>query len=211
MSGLTHTEIKICGFTTAEDVAVAVNLGVDYIGLNLAKGPRKINLEQAVILSALIPESIKTVLLFIDAEPAFIREAMHATSANFAQLHGHETQSYADDLRQDAAVIKAFRVRDAQSLCEAQKFNADIILLDAYVAGHEGGTGQAWDYRLLQDWSRKQSMMLAGGLHAYNLADAIRSCQPQAVDIASGVEASPGIKDSEKMKACIDIARGARP
>lgn len=201
-------QIKICGFTHADDVRAAVALGVDYIGLNVAKGPRKISCEQAVELSALVPDSIAVVLLFVDAELSYMRECLQACGSTHAQLHGAESQSVADELRQDAAIIKAFRVRDASSLEAAQKFQADIILLDAYVAGSEGGTGHAWDYSMLQQWPETLPMMLAGGLRAENLVDAIERCQPQAIDIASGVESEPGRKDADKMQACVNIIRG---
>ena len=198
--------IKWCGFTRAEDVVFACGLGVDLIGLNLAKGPRKITLDHAVALSRLIPPGIGVVALFVNAPMADIDAALSAIRPAAVQLHGQEAPEYAAEIAQRVPVIKAFSVRDADSLAAIRGYPADAYLLDAAVPGLEGGSGQGWDHHLLIGQDLGRPIFLAGGLRPENVADAIAGLRPWAVDAASGIESAPGVKDTGRMHACMDAS-----
>lgn len=201
-------KIKFCGFTRDEDVRAALALGVDAIGLNLARGPRKITVERAAALARLIPSSVMAVALFVDADEATILAALSVIGCKAVQLHGDEPPALAERLRRHATVIKAFCVSDAASLAAVRGYPADIYLLDAAVPGQSGGTGTAWDHGLLAGVGLGRPVMLAGGLNPGNVAAAITRVKPWAVDTASGIESAPGIKDQAKMAAFMAACRG---
>ena len=200
-------KIKFCGFTRDEDVRAALALGVDAIGLNLARGPRKITVERAAALARLIPSSVMTVALFVDADEATILAALSVIGCTAVQLHGDEPPELAERLRRLATVIKAFRVSDAASLTAVSGYPADVYLLDAAVPGQAGGTGTAWDHGLLAGVDLGKPVMLAGGLNPGNVAAAIARVKPWGVDTASGIESAPGIKDPAKMAAFVAACR----
>lgn len=201
-------KIKFCGFKHAEDLVALAQLAIDFIGFNFAKGPRKISPDEATALAPLVPEHVQSVALFVDNERAYMQQCMEAAQCHIMQLHGQEDDEEIRFWQEQYTVIKAFRIRDAASLAAAQASAADMVLLDAYVPGVEGGTGEAWDYRMLRDWSCDKPFILAGGLHPDNVGAAIESCSPWAVDTASGVEAAPAQKDVEKMRAFVAAVRG---
>ncbi|MBA3939448.1 MAG: phosphoribosylanthranilate isomerase, partial [Planctomycetes bacterium] len=145
MAGL--PKIKFCGFTRDEDVLNAVDLGVDAIGLNLARGPRRISVARAAELTRLIPPFVSAVALFVDADEQTILAAMQATRCTVVQLHGSEPPELAERLRARFPVLKAFAVSDAASLAAMRGYPADAYLLDTAVPGVAGGTGAAWDHR----------------------------------------------------------------
>ena len=200
-------KIKFCGFTRDEDVRAALALGIDAIGLNLARGPRKITVERAAALARLIPSSVMTVALFVDADEATILAAMSVIGCKAVQLHGDEPPELAERLRRQVTVIKAFRISDAASLAAVHGYPADMYLLDAAVPGQSGGTGTAWDHGLLAGVDLGKPVMLAGGLNPGNLAAAIARVKPWGVDTASGIESGPGIKDPVKMAAFVAASR----
>ena len=205
------TRIKLCGFTRAEDIRAALDLGVDAIGLNFARGPRKLSLEQGIALAALIPPYVQAVALFVDADEATIRAVLKATRCTSVQLHGEEPPELAHRLRQDLPVVRAARIQNLTDLERLRGYPADAFLLDTYVAGAHGGTGHAWDHRLLSGITLGAPLVLAGGLNPATVASAIHRVQPWAVDAASGVESTPGIKDRARMAAFVDAVRSARP
>lgn len=201
------TAIKFCGLTCVEDVQAAVALPIQFIGFNFARGPRKIDAVRAAELTALIPVQISRVGLFVDAERACMHDCLQAGRCDYVQLHGNEDEDEIRYWQDNYKVIKAFRVRDVETLQAAQRSPADLVLLDAYVAGQEGGTGASWDYALLKNWTSLQPFMLAGGLNPKTVAAAVQCCTPGAVDCASGIESKPGRKDPEKMQAFVDAVR----
>ena len=201
--------VKVCGFTTEDDIHAACQVGVDAIGLNLASGPRRIDLEQAVALAAATPPLVTVVLLFVDAGLDTIRHALRATRAGAVQLHGNEPPELAAALREEVPVIKAFRVRDAATLDAISAYPADAYLLDAYVPGQAGGTGASWDHRLLAGRDLGRPLILAGGLTPHTVAQAVADVRPWAVDTASGVESAPGRKDPAQIEAFIQALRSA--
>jgi len=201
--------IKICGFTVAEDLRAALDLGVDLIGLNLARGPRRLELEQAVALARLVPPGVGVVALFVDADPTTVLAQARALRAAAVQLSGDEPPEQAEALRRELPVIKAWRVRNASDLAAAAAYPADALLLDSHVPGLAGGSGQAWDHKLLQGDDLGRPLMIAGGLRPDTVGAAVAALRPWAVDVASGVESAPGRKDSALMRAFIQAARQA--
>lgn len=201
--------VKVCGFTDVDELRAACEAGVDAVGINLARGPRRVELEQAAALCAAAPTFVTSVLLFVDAGLEAIREALRATRAGAVQLHGDEPPELAAELRREVPVIKAFRVRDAGALEVIDGYPADAYLLDAYVPGTAGGTGVAWDHALLRGCRLSRPVVLAGGLTPGTVAAAVAAARPWAVDVASGVEAAPGRKDAAAVAAFVAAARGA--
>ncbi len=205
-SPLVHRpKVKFCGFTHPDDLRAALDLGVDAIGLNLARGPRKVTVEQAAALARLVPPFTPTVALFVDADEATICTAMQAT---VVQLHGAEPPELAERLRARFPVIKAFAVRDAASLVAVVGYPADAYLLDAAVLGQVGGTGIGWDHRLVTGLHFDRPWMLAGGLKPENAAAAVAT-GAWALDVASGIESLPGRKDAMRMAAFMRAVRGS--
>lgn len=201
--------VKICGLTRAEDVRACLAAGVDLIGLNLARGPRRIAVEQAAVLAAMVPPGVGVVALFVDAAEEAVLAAAAALRASAIQLHGDEPPELADRLRRRFPVIKAFRIAGRDDLIASDGYPADAYLLDAAVAGAHGGTGVSWEHGWLQDARPSAPVILAGGLRPGNVADAVRAVRPWAVDTASGVESSPGVKDAALVAAFAANARTA--
>jgi phosphoribosylanthranilate isomerase len=199
--------IKFCGFTRAEDVRAALDLGVDAIGLNLARGPRRIALDHAATLARLVPPGATAVALFVDADETTVLDAVARTRCGAVQLHGDEPPELAARLRARVPVIKAFRMAGPADLERARGYPADAYLLDAAVAGSHGGTGVAWDHRWLAGIDLGAPVFLAGGLTPANVAAASCLARPWAVDAASGIESAPGIKDAGLMTEFVRALR----
>lgn len=200
-------KIKFCGFTRNEDVRAAIDLGVDAIGLNLARGPRKLTLDRAAELARLIPPFVTAVALFVDADDLTILEAMRVTRCTAVQLHGDEPPELAARMRTRFPVIKAFAVKDAAALDAVRGYPADAYLLDAAVPGLAGGSGVAWDHHLLAGVAFDRPVILAGGLNPTTVAAAVAVTRPYGVDVASGIESSPGLKDAALMRAFVAACR----
>ena len=199
------TRVKICGVTSVADARLAVDAGADAVGLNFYPGsPRRISADTAAAISAAVPRGVCRVGVFVDAARADIARLVEAIGLDAVQFHGDED---AEQCRGwTCKTIKAVRVRDAASLASAAALDVDFILADAYVAGLPGGTGQ----RVPAEWLvglPSERLILAGGLTPENVVDAIRAVRPAMVDVASGVERAPGIKDPEKVERFIANVR----
>ena len=204
MSQRRRTRVKICGLTRGADVDAAVAAGADALGFVLWPGSKRaVELEQLAALSARVPAFVTRVGLFVDQSPAFI--AACAPHLDLLQFHGDESPA------QCAAAprpwIKALRMRDGIDLhaAAADYTGARALLLDAYKPGVPGGTGETFD------WSRIPAdlaapVILAGGLSADNVAEAIQAVRPFAVDVSGGVELAPGVKDIELIERFIQAA-----
>ena len=200
--------IKVCGFTRAEDIRAALDAGVDLIGLNLARGPRRISLEQATLLARLVPPGVGVVALFVDADEATILAAAAVLRVAAVQLHGEESAELCARIRTRVPLIKAFRVAQASDLAQVRGFPADTCLLDAAVPGAHGGTGTSWNHAWLSSVDLGMPVILAGGLTPANVRAAVQATRPWAVDTASGVETAPGLKDPALMSAFVQGAIG---
>ena len=205
-----RTRIKLCGFTRVADVQAAVAAGVDAIGLNFARGPRRITRELGAQLVREIPPLVQAVALFVDADEAEIRTVMAATRCTTVQLHGDEPPTLAASLGRDFPIIKAARIASAADLERLRGYPAGAFLLDAWVPGAHGGTGHAWDHGLLAGIDLGAPLILAGGLSPTTVTAAVRRVQPFAVDAASGVESAPGIKDPLLMQAFMQAVTAGR-
>jgi phosphoribosylanthranilate isomerase len=200
---------KICGITRIEDALLAAEAGADAIGLVFYdKSPRVVDVRQARAILAALPPFVTSVGLFVNASRCFIGEVLDAVPLDLLQFHGDETPEQCEG--HGRPWFKALRVRPGDDLrAETARFSgARAILLDAYVPGVPGGTGERFDWNLIPaDLSRP--LILAGGLTPDNVAEAISSVRPYGVDVSGGVEASRGIKDAAKVAAFIQRVREA--
>lgn len=198
--------IKICGLTRDQDIHNAVVEGADALGFVLyAPSPRSVSAEQAAQLIQKVPAFVTTVALFVNESVEEVERALKICPFDLLQFHGDESPEYCRQFNRP--YMKAIRVRSADDIHNAvqQYPDAKALLLDAYVENLPGGTGQAFDWRLIPQLTIP--WVLAGGLNAHNVADAIKQVQPFAVDISGGVEASKGIKDGQKIKDFISEVR----
>jgi len=198
---------KICGITRIEDALAAVAAGADAIGLVFyAKSPRAVNVQQARAIIAALPPFVTSVGLFVNASRCELGEILDAVPLDLLQFHGDE--SAADCEGYHRPYIKALRVKagdDIAAACLAYP-RASGILLDTYVEGVPGGTGEAFDWSLVPQGLSKP-IILAGGLAPDNVAAAIARVRPYAVDVSGGVEQGKGIKDPSKIQAFMQAVR----
>ncbi|MDO8927137.1 MAG: phosphoribosylanthranilate isomerase [Sideroxyarcus sp.] len=197
------TRIKICGITREQDVLAVADSGADALGLVFyEKSPRHVGTEQAAKLAGAVPPFVTVVGLFVNPSVAYVREVLAKVPLDLLQFHGEETPEFCRQFGRP--YLKAIRVKAGVDLveCAARYADAQGLLLDAYVEGTQGGTGESFDWALIP---RKLPLpvILSGGLHAGNVAQAIKQVRPYAVDVSSGVEASKGIKDVAKVAAFI--------
>lgn len=200
------THVKICGLRTNEHVDVAVQNGADFIGFVFAKSSREVTMEQAASLAAHIPPHVKKVGVFVNETAARIHEIATAVPLDYIQYHGDEPQSFIDEVGLPA--IKAFSIKTADDVKAAAAFHVDYYLFDAPGTDFRGGSGHTFDWSLLQHAGiPNDKVIVAGGLHADNVADAIAQVQPFGVDVSSGVETDKQ-KDSGKIRAFLQAAKG---
>lgn len=196
-----RVRVKICGITRVEDALCAVEQGADAIGLVFYdQSPRNVSINQAIEIANHIPAFVSVVGLFVNAEPSFINEVITNAKIDLLQFHGDETPE--ECASYSLPFIKAIRVKSDTNLVQyAKEYSAAKgLLLDAYAEGVAGGTGHVFDWNLIPKQLAKP-IILAGGLKADNVAQAIQQVMPYAVDVSGGVEASKGIKDVAKIAA----------
>ena len=201
--------VKICGITSEADALAAVEAGADAIGLMFYEGsPRHVTLEQAKAISAALPQHVMRVGVFVNAEEAFVHQALTECMLNILQFHGDETPEECS--RYPVMTLKAFRVQGEETLAQLEAYPSAGYLLDAYVKDALGGTGATFNWDLAvraQEFGKP--IFLAGGLTPENVAEAVRKVQPFGVDVSSGVEIEPGRKDAEQMRTFVAAAKGA--
>ncbi|HCG40617.1 MULTISPECIES: phosphoribosylanthranilate isomerase [Stutzerimonas stutzeri subgroup] len=200
---------KICGITRVDDALTAAKAGADAIGLVFyAKSPRAVDVRQAREIVAALPPFVTTVGLFVNASRCEINEILDAVPLDMLQFHGDETPAQCEGFHRPW--FKALRVGNGEDI-EAQVAryaNASGILLDTFVAGVPGGTGERFDWSLIPAALAKP-LILAGGLTSENVQQAIAQVRPYAVDVSGGVEASKGVKDASKVMAFVGRVRSA--
>jgi phosphoribosylanthranilate isomerase len=209
------TRVKICGITNLEDARVAAEAGADLLGFVFyPQSPRYVEpgsvcqIVQAIRRASF---AVRFVGVFVDEAPGSVWQATSVCGLDYAQLHGSEPPETVLALRERGLdVIKAFRVRNGASLAEIERYRATAYLLDSYVPGQPGGTGQTFDWTLAARAKPYGPVILAGGLTPGNVAEAVRTVQPWCVDVSSAVEAAPGCKDPDKVRRFVDAARNSR-
>ncbi|MEO5378431.1 MAG: phosphoribosylanthranilate isomerase [Magnetococcus sp. DMHC-6] len=206
-----RVRIKICGITRKQDAYAAFSSGADALGfVFFSKSPRNISPKAAAQIVEGLPPFVTVVGLFVNATQKQIRDVMSIVPLDVIQLHGDETPKFCRDLLERDRinrVVKAVRVASRTDLEGLERFPVNALLLDAKVAEHYGGTGVAFDWSLMENVSFETPIILAGGLDPDNVGRAIHRIRPYAVDVSSGVELSPGIKDAVKMERFIRAVR----
>lgn len=198
--------VKICGSTSEEDALLAVAMGADAVGFIFAPSPRQIAPQKVADIVKRLPVDITTVGVFRDEAAQRVVDIVQHTGLRAAQLHGFESPNEARWIRQRIrTVFKVFQPGDPR-LDHADDWGADVIMIDSPGGG---GSGEVFDWTLAEGAPSNRRILLAGGLNPTNVAEAIRTVRPWGVDVATGVESSPGHKDARKLKAFIDAARGA--
>jgi phosphoribosylanthranilate isomerase len=198
--------VKICGTTSEDDALLSVALGADYVGFIFAPSPRQIAPQLAADIAKRLPAGeVVPVGVFRDEAPQRVVDIALRSGMRAVQLHGHESAEQTRWIRERVPmVIKAFPAGDAR-VARAADYGADVILLDA----PSPGSGQVFDWALAAEVPTGQRFMIAGGLTAANVAGAIVRTRPWGVDVVTGVERSPGVKDPVKLRAFIAVAKAA--
>jgi len=199
-----RTRVKICGISGCEDAKLVVDAGVDAVGLVFyEKSPRFVTIEVAAEISQVIPAFVSRVALFKDAEQAMIESVLERVEIDLIQFHGSETADYCEQFNRP--YIKALGMKGTEHdvsylLANVEKYqSAKALLLDGHAPGEAGGSGESFDWASIA--AVDKPIVLAGGLTPDNVKQAIDLAQPFAVDVSSGVESSPGIKDKDKVVA----------
>ncbi len=203
------TRVKVCGITNLEDALAAEELGADAVGFVFAPSPRRMTPEAVGRIVAKLPPLLCKVGVFVDTPLEDVQKIMAECNLNLAQLHGSESPEYCSALFPKA--IKSFRVQDETVLGQLPLYHASAYLLDGYHAQLKGGSGQSFDWEIARKARDLGPIILSGGLNPDNVARAIAAAAPYAVDVCSGVEASPGRKDHDKLRAFIEAVRNPSP
>lgn len=198
--------VKICGLTSPEDADACVALGADMLGLNFVpSSPRAIDLATARAIADAVAGRVELVGVVADLDEDTLEALRRGARLDRLQLHGDEPPQ---QVRRHAPhAFKALRIGSAADVAAAARYEG-LLLVDAKVPGALGGTGRTVDFTLVAPLSRARPLLLAGGLTAANVADAVRAVSPWGVDVASGVERAPGIKDLDAVAAFVRAARG---
>ena len=204
------TRVKVCGITRVEDAELAAGLGAWALGFILwPQSPRAVDPAVAAGIARAVRRRVELVGVFVNASLDEVAHAADAIGLTHLQLHGDEGPAFCTEAgrRTGCRVIKAARIASGADLQALERYRTDFHLLDASVKGLRGGSGQAWDWELAAQRRSKVPAILSGGLTPDNVADGIAAVRPYAVDVASGVEASPGVKDPAKVEAFLAAAR----
>ena len=205
------TRFKICGLTRLEDAQLSVELGAWALGTILWPGSKRAcDPAEAQRIAAQLKRRAHVCGVFVNQPLEEVCGLVDGLGLTMVQLHGDEGPSFCAEVarRTGAKVVKAARVRSRQDVQHLEPFHTDFHLLDAYAPGQYGGTGETFDWSLVRQRRSSTPLILSGGLHDGNVADAVRAVDPFAVDVASGTEAAPGIKDEAKLRAFAAAVQG---
>mgnify|MGYP003644498128 FL=1 len=206
------TQIKICGLSTEATIDAAIDAGATHIGLvHFEKSPRHVSLDRAAQLRDHAGERVKTVLLLVNADPAATGKAIDRVKPDIVQFHGSETPEWLKLVADNSGleIWKALGVKDAPTLAKSDRFvgAADRLLFDAPAKALPGGTGTSFDWSLLADHDHQLAWGLAGGLDPDNVKDALTATRAPLVDVSSGVESAPGVKQVDRIAAFCQAVR----
>ena len=205
-------KVKICGITNYKDAEAACRSGADALGFVFAKSPRRITPDKAKGIIKKLPPHVVTVGVFVDEDREKVLKIARDCRLDCLQLHGNESPGYCKELKKCYKIIKAVRVNGKESLKRLKGYDVDAFLLDSYVKGKAGGTGIKFDWALAVEANKlgrrvRAPVILAGGLDAANIEEAIRRVRPYAVDASGGLESSPGRKNRCLVKKFIEKIR----
>jgi phosphoribosylanthranilate isomerase len=201
--------VKVCGFTVPAEAEACAALGVWGVGVVLAAGsPRRVDVATAAAVLAAVPGAVARVGVFVDATPVEMAAAARVIGLTHLQIHGGTDAEQAREAS-GLPVIQGIRMDGPAALERARGSAADLVMLDAAVAGKDGGTGVAFDWALLDDAALGRPFALAGGLRPENVAEAVARMRPVLVDVSSGVEWAPGRKDPERVRAFVSAVAAA--
>jgi phosphoribosylanthranilate isomerase len=191
--------VKICGITRAQDADLAIGLGASALGFVFwPNSPRYVSAESAKAIAATVPANVLKVGVFVDQPVEEVARIMDEVGLDVAQLHGHESPEYCRELKR--TVFKSVAITDNGST-KIDDFDADVVLLvDAHDPARFGGTGKTVNWDSAREIAATRRTILAGGLNAANIKLAVRSVRPYGVDVSSGVESSPGVKDPNRLR-----------
>ncbi len=212
---MSRTRIKMCGTTNLLDAETAIKVGVDGLGfIFVDKSPRNIQPKVAKKIISALPPLVSLVGVFVDRPMVEVEEIVKYTGLSHVQLHGKEDPEYCKKLLikiPSCKIIKAFRVGEESKKENFTLYNQSVIgfLLDTYVKNMEGGTGRPFDWSIIQSLDLKRPLILAGGLTPENVSYAIEKVNPYAIDINSGVEIEPGLKDHTQLQLLSERVRSA--
>jgi phosphoribosylanthranilate isomerase len=199
-----RVRVKICGITSARDALVAATAGADAIGLVFAESPRKVSIETARRIVSSLPPFVCPVGVFVDAELDEVESTAAAVRLGAVQLHGEEAPAYVKALEaKGVRVIKAIRVGTREDASRADLYDSGIMF-DARSSRAAGGTGETFPWEYAVELARRRPVILSGGLTPENVEKALKAVPAWAVDVSSGVEASKGTKDAEKIRRFIE-------
>jgi len=204
------TKIKICGITNKRDAIAAVELGIDMMGFVFYNGSKRY-VEPKIVrdIANELPPFVAKVGVFVDLDKNKVLEIAEECALDMLQFHGDEAPDYCAGFKDSYKVIKAFRIKDRSSLKGINDYNADFYMLDAYSSKEKGGTGENFDWKIVESFEFLKPVILSGGLTPDNVRDAIEKLSPYGVDVSSGVETSPGKKDQDFMKKFVENVRKA--
>lgn len=200
-------KVKVCGITNLKDALAAAEMGADALGFVFAPSPRRVTPPHVAQIAAALPPFICKVGVFVDNTLQEVTATVESCSLDLAQLHGSESPEFCQALF--PRVIKSFRVRDESVLAQLAQYEISAYLLDSYHEALSGGTGVSFDWEIARKAGQYGLIILSGGLNPANVRRAITEAQPFAVDVSSGVEASPGVKDHAKLRTFIEEAKNA--
>ncbi len=201
-----QVKAKICGMTQIKDAVFAVEQGADAVGfIFYNKSPRSVTMKLAKEIIAQLPPFVDTVGVFVNESVDRVNKIAEYCGLDLVQLHGEESPAFCRKIRR--RVIKAFRVKDLQSIKLLQDYAVSGFLLDTFSDELQGGTGKVFDWNLALPAKKIGPVIMAGGLTPRNIKQAIRQVRPYGVDVCSGVEKEPGIKDPEKVRAFLENIR----
>lgn len=204
-----RTRIKICGLTRAVDVEAAVAAGADACGFILAASPRQLTVERAAELAALVPPPVARIGVFVDADPAFVEEVVRMAGLTAVQFSGSETPEMCAVVSVPVIKVLAVGTDFGWKAAEPYRGHAAALLLDTYDPQRAGGTSRTFAWQRIGDPPGWAPLFVAGGLHAGNVAELLKVVRPFAVDVSSGVETSPGVKDYTEIEGFCAAVRAA--
>ena len=209
MASEKQVKVKVCGMTSLKDALVAVEGGADAVGfIFYKKSPRSVTMKTVREIVLELPPFVDTVGVFVDETAEQINKIADYCNLDIIQLHGDESPTFCKKIRRK--VIKAFRIKDMQSVKKLSSFQVSGFLLDTFSENLHGGTGKVFDWNLALPAKKFGPVIMAGGLTPNNVQQAVRQIRPYGVDVCSGVESEPGIKDHKKVRAFLNNAKAGR-